>query len=177
MDINGQSYDLLRLIYLAARTQQIDPALVAGFVSKESAFNAAAQGDYEDGAPWAFGLMQLNVRYGPATVRAYMNRPTELFDPALNLRLGCEYLRACLDAFPDDIQSGICAYNAGIGRVRADGWLWNQDRYVLPVLASRAAWRAPMAQVAILAHVDAVWGHLDEARNELIALKQAAGLD
>ena len=177
MQINDIDYDLLRLIYLAAQAKAIDPSLVAGLVRKESNFSPAAQGDYEDGTPQAFGLMQLNVKHGPAAVRAYMNRPTELFDPALNLHLGCDYLRACLNAFPGDLKAAICAYNAGISRVRADGWVWNQDRYVLPVLASAAAWREAMRQVAVLAHVDAVWGKTEEIRGELIALKRAVGLE
>jgi soluble lytic murein transglycosylase len=44
----------------------------------------------------------------------------ELFDPLVNLDLGCRYLRRMLDRY-GDVRLALMAYNAGPGRV--DQWL------------------------------------------------------
>jgi soluble lytic murein transglycosylase len=45
----------------------------------------------------------------------------ELFDPVVNLDLGCKYLRRMLDRYKNDLRLALMAYNAGPGRV--DQWL------------------------------------------------------
>jgi soluble lytic murein transglycosylase len=45
----------------------------------------------------------------------------ELFDPVVNLDLGCRYLRRMRDRYGGDLRLALMAYNAGPGKV--DAWL------------------------------------------------------
>ena len=49
---------------------------------------------------------------------------SELFEPELNIRRGCFFVRYLIDEF-GRIEEALAAYNAGIGRVR--GWLADAD--------------------------------------------------
>lgn len=188
MRLNGVDYDLVRVVALAAEDVGVDPALLAGIVTQESGWNPSAAGDLDSaGVLHSFGLGQLHDQGAGAGYT-----PEQLRDPAINARLSARYLRRCLEAWPNERRAGICAYNAGIGYVLANGWSWNLDRYVIPVLASAAAWEEPMRQARVLMHVDAVWGHLVAiervsrsprvraralfARDELVKVKAAVGL-
>lgn len=107
--------DLRRLVGIAARGQGLDADLVAGIVQAESKGNPTAVSRAQ-----AYGLMQLRI----ATASEMAGRPIsveELFDPALNLDLGCRYLRRMLDRFDDDVLLALMAYNAGPGSV--ERWL------------------------------------------------------
>ena len=107
--------DLRRLVGIAARGQGLDANLVAGIVHAESKGNPTAVSRAR-----AYGLMQLRI----ATASEVAGRPVtveELFDPALNLDLGCRYLRHMLDRFDDNVLLALMAYNAGPGSV--ERWL------------------------------------------------------
>ena len=107
--------DLRRLVAIAARGQGLDANLVAGVVHAESNGNPTAVSRAR-----AYGLMQLRV----PTASEMAGRPVsveELFDPVLNLDLGCRYLRRMLDRFDDNLLLALMAYNAGPGTV--DRWL------------------------------------------------------
>jgi len=45
----------------------------------------------------------------------------DLFDPVVNIRLGCWYFRWLLDQFNNNVDLAIAAYNGGIGNVT--NWL------------------------------------------------------
>lgn len=47
----------------------------------------------------------------------------QLFEPALNLRFGCWYLKWLMDRYGGDREVVSCAYHAGQGNV--DSWLAN----------------------------------------------------
>jgi soluble lytic murein transglycosylase len=78
---------------------------------KESAFRPAVV----SGAH-AVGLMQLLPRTA-AALQAAAGRPSEpladLFDPAVNIGLACEYLRLLADRFGGQLPLVAAAYNAG----------------------------------------------------------------
>ncbi|MBZ9569043.1 transglycosylase SLT domain-containing protein [Modicisalibacter tunisiensis] len=97
----------------------VDPYLLMGIARRESAFNPQAQS-----AVGARGLMQLM----PATARHVSAREEldapdagELFDPAVNIRLGSHYVREMLDRYRGNRLAAVAAYNAGPSRV--DRWL------------------------------------------------------
>jgi len=48
----------------------------------------------------------------------------DLFNEDDNVRFGCYYIRYLIDRF-ENVQTSICAYNAGEGRVRE--WLGNSE--------------------------------------------------
>jgi soluble lytic murein transglycosylase-like protein len=102
------------LIRQVALEEGVDPLLAEAVVEAESGGN-----------PWAvsraraYGLMQLRL----PTAAEVAGRPVtaeELFDPRLNVELGCRYLRRLLDRYRGDERLALMAYNAGMGNL--DRW-------------------------------------------------------
>jgi soluble lytic murein transglycosylase len=92
---------------------QIDPLLVLSLIRQESAFNKQARS-----IVGARGLMQVM----PTTARTIASvRPTALFDPKTNIKVGTKYLLKRLTQYDGDVELTLAAYNAGFGRV--DQWL------------------------------------------------------
>jgi len=107
--------DLRPLVLRAARRHHLDPGLVEAVVLAESQGNPRAV----SGAR-AYGLMQLRL----PTAAEVAGRPVtveELFEPAVNLELGCRYLRRMFDRYQGNPRLALMAYNAGPARV--DRWL------------------------------------------------------
>ncbi len=101
------------LIREAALEAQLDPLLVEAVMRAESSGNPRAVSRAK-----AYGLMQVRL----PTAEEMAGRPLsveDLFDPALNLELGCRYLRRLLDRYKD-LRLALMAYNAGPGNV--DRW-------------------------------------------------------
>ena len=96
----------------------LDPYLVCGVIYTESAFRPQAKSSVG-----ALGLMQLMPATGIEEAELLgIEGVTEekLTEPALNIRLGCNYLSKLLDEFGSE-SVALAAYNAGPGRVRQ--WL------------------------------------------------------
>lgn len=127
-----------------ARNYQLDAALVAAVIYEESRFRADAVSP-----AGAIGLMQLQ----PDTARGIALRTggtrfetADLYDPEINVRYGCWYLRHLLEKYGDE-RHALAAYNAGQANV--DRWLAaggeiefpETRRYVANVLDTRALYR------------------------------------
>jgi soluble lytic murein transglycosylase len=128
-----------------ARNYGLDPALVAAVVYEESRFRADAESP-----AGAIGLMQLQ----PETARGIALRTggtrfelSDLYDPEINVRYGCWYLRHLLQRYGDE-RRALAAYNAGQSNV--DRWLAEERegipfpetrRYVDNVLETREVYR------------------------------------
>jgi len=124
--------DLRALIEEAAGRHGLDVALVEGVVLAESSGNPRAVSRAR-----AYGLMQLQLPTASETA----GRPIgieELFDPRLNLDLGCRYLNVLLRRYDRDMRLALMAYNAGPGRV--DAWLRKTNGDV-DEIARRVAFR------------------------------------
>ncbi len=91
-----------RIIFHAAVTHQVDPALIKAIILAESGFNPRAVSKRG-----AMGLMQLM----PITVREF--GLDDVFDPAVNIEYGVRYFRKLLDRFDGDVKLALAAYNAG----------------------------------------------------------------
>ena len=105
-------------VLASAKEFDLDPALVCGVIYTESAFRPQAKSGVG-----ALGLMQLMPATGLEEAELLeIEGVTEqrLTEPALNIRLGCNYLRKLLDEFKNE-NVALAAYNAGPGRVRQ--WL------------------------------------------------------
>ena len=97
-------------IVAAARTYQLEPALLHAVISAESGYNPLARS-----AKGARGLMQLM----PATARRYgVDNP---LDPEQNIYGGAAYLHDLLALFGNDVKLALAAYNAGEGTVMEYG--------------------------------------------------------
>ena len=93
----------------------LDRALVYALVRQESRFDASASS-----AAGAYGLMQLT----PATAARMAGDdklradPSPLKDPAVNLRLGQDYVARLLTAVNGDLLHAVAAYNSGPGVIQ-----------------------------------------------------------
>lgn len=98
-------------VIAAARTYELEPALIHAVISAESGYNPLARSP-----KGAAGLMQLM----PATAQRYgVQNP---LDPKQNIKGGAAYLRDLLKLFGNNLQLAIAAYNAGEGAVMQYGF-------------------------------------------------------
>jgi len=101
-----------------ARQYELDPALVAAVIYRESKFEADAES-----SEGAIGLMQLlpDTALGIATfTEGTRFRVEDLYDPEINVRYGSFYLRRLLRKYEDE-RLALAAYNAGQANV--DEWV------------------------------------------------------
>lgn len=94
-----------------AEEARLDPLFVLAVIEVESGFDAEAVSHRG-----ARGLMQLR----PATLRSEVERgdlAEDASDPVLNVRAGIRYYRRLLDAFRQDQDLALMAYNAGPQRI------------------------------------------------------------
>ena len=94
----------------AARTYEVEPALLHAVISVESRYNVKAVSK-----KGASGLMQLM----PETAKRY--GVADIFDPSQNIRAGAQYLRDLLKMFNNDMRLALAAYNAGENAVVRHG--------------------------------------------------------
>lgn len=102
------------LVLSAAQENNFHPLLLLSVIRQESMFEG-----YARSSAGARGLMQLIPATG-AEVAARMNWPagytdSDLYLPAINLRLGARYLANQRDYFDGDLYAALAAYNAGPG--------------------------------------------------------------
>ena len=123
-------------IRAAAAEFSLDPAYVASVVLAESNFDAEAVS-----SAGAIGLMQIMPATGEWIAGKLEDEPFDvqrLYQPEVNLRYGCWYLRFLLDRYDGDMYTASTAYHQGQGRV--DQWLedpqYSQDGRTLTAISS-----------------------------------------
>jgi soluble lytic murein transglycosylase-like protein len=92
----------------------ISPGLAFALCWAESRFNPTAVNRTNRNGSIDRGLFQLNNRSFPKLKEA------DFFNPAVNAYYGMAHLRWCLDA-GGSVVAGLAMYNAGTGRVNAEG--------------------------------------------------------
>ena len=102
-----------------SREYNLDPYLVLAVIREESRFNPKV-------VSWAkaHGLMQIIPSTGRGIARLLGIKPyytTRLFEPEINIRMGCYYLSNLLKRFQGNTYLALAAYNGGPRKVR--GWL------------------------------------------------------
>jgi soluble lytic murein transglycosylase len=123
-----------------AANYDLDPALLAAVIYRESRFDAGARS-----SSGAIGLMQLL----PETAKGIALhtggsrfRVADLYDPEINVRYGAFYLRRLLTKYGDE-RLALAAYNAGQAnvdewRAQGKGIVFTETReYVDSVLKTR----------------------------------------
>jgi peptidoglycan lytic transglycosylase len=109
-------YDLI--VTGHAKNYDLDPALLAAVIYRESKFDADVVSD-----SGAIGLMQLlpDTAHGIAELTGGSRfRVADLYEPEINVRYGSFYLRRLLRKY-GDVELALAAYNAGQANV--DEWL------------------------------------------------------
>ena len=109
---------VMAAIIRESRRNGLDPALVAAVIQVESHFDPVAVSTVG-----ARGLMQLM----PPTAQWLLQRdpsppkirPTQLFNPVLNIELRTSYLAQLMGRFDGDLTRALIAYNAGPATARA----------------------------------------------------------
>lgn len=111
-------FDARELARRYGREAGLDPSLVLAIIEAESGGRP-----YARSRSGALGLMQLMPRTAREVAEQHgidYDDPDDLFDPALNVRLGTLYLARLRRQFDDDPWLYLAAYNAGPGN--ADKW-------------------------------------------------------
>lgn len=100
----------------------VDKYLVMGVISAESGFDHQAQSHKgamgamqvkEDTAEWCNEHFALNLDV------------SNLYNPSVNITVGCSYLEYLIDMFNGDAYVALAAYNAGLGNVK--NWLKDKN--------------------------------------------------
>jgi soluble lytic murein transglycosylase len=110
-----------------AKNYDLDPALLAAVIYRESKFDANAKS-----SSGAIGLMQLlpDTAKGIALhTGGSQFEVADLWDPEINVRYGAFYLRRLLNKY-GNVRLALAAYNAGQANV--DDWLANGEEIAFP---------------------------------------------
>lgn len=102
------------LIRASASEYGLDPALVAAVICCESGYEEDARSVAD-----AIGLMQVTQAtfyYVNETCALGYESVEQLWQPAVNIRVGCAFLAMLEDKF-EGLTEQLCAYNAGPSRV------------------------------------------------------------
>lgn len=120
----------------------LDVDLICATITHESAFSWEPSVVSPAGA---LGLMQLMPSTGKFLARieeiAWTSPEDVLFDPVVNIRLGCRYLSSLIEMY--EIDGGLAAYNGGgkraamwLAQNRARGVLYEETQNYVPAVLS-----------------------------------------
>lgn len=146
---------LKRTFSQMAQERTMNTSLLYAISRQESALYPLAQSPVG-----ARGLMQLM----PATAREtagklgvpYRNEQ-QLFDPAMNIRLGSAYLKRLLDVYDGNRILAAAAYNAGPGRVKR--WREQSDNKPMDVWVESIPYRETRNYVQNVLSFDLIYQH------------------
>lgn len=102
---------------------KLDKSLVYAVIRTESKFD-----QYAVSVTDARGLMQVQSETGNDCAKELKisgYNSDMLFEPKINIMIGCYYLSKLMRLYNNDIKKSVAAYNAGLGNV--DKWLKNGD--------------------------------------------------
>ncbi len=110
---------LKRTFSQMAQERTMNTSLLYAISRQESALYPLAQSPV--GARGLMQLMPATAKRPPASWEYSYRNEQQLFDPAMNIRLGSAYLKRLLDVYDGNRILAAAAYNAGPGRVSAGG--------------------------------------------------------
>lgn len=110
-------------VFKYSEENSIDPYLVFAIIKAESSFNPNAISKKN-----AIGLMQLTegtAKWGAESIKLENFSTSDIYDPEVNIMIGCWYIKQLMKEFEDNIELVIAAYNGGSGNVKE--WLSNEN--------------------------------------------------
>lgn len=116
-----------KTIFIEAKKYDLDPYLIAAVIYVESRFDPKAHS-----RSGACGLMQVMPETGKwiaEKINLTDFQEDALYDPEINIKIGCWYLNNLKEQFPDNLLLVLAAYNGGHSNV--NDWLekevWNGE--------------------------------------------------
>lgn len=103
------------VVYSMAAQYDVDPFLVFAIIRAESKYQTWAESP-----AGAKGLMQImpdTAAWIAGQMKIKDFKTEDLYDPELNIRMGCWYLSQLEKEFDDSLPLTVAAYNAGRGKV------------------------------------------------------------
>lgn len=138
-----------------SRRRGLDPALIAGMIRQESAFDTLAVS--RAGARGLLQLMPPTAREVARRERVSVPSLAALHDPSLSLRLGTSYFAEVLEMFDGTVELALAGYNAGPYRVRR--WRRAQPNQPLDLFVENIPLSEPRDYVKrVLQHRDGYLG-------------------
>ncbi|WP_439834205.1 transglycosylase SLT domain-containing protein [Aeromonas enteropelogenes] len=128
--IRAEAWDALELRFpkpykqtfsQVARERAVNMSLLYAISRQESALYPRAQSPV--GARGLMQLMPATAKETASKIGVPYRSEQQLFDPAINIRLGSAYLKRLLDVYDGNRILAAAAYNAGPGRVK----LWREQ--------------------------------------------------
>lgn len=113
---DGEVSSMLKCVWKYSKINKLNPYLVLSIISVESNFNTNAVSPTGD-----YGLMQVHFSYWK--IKYKLESPEELFDPDLNIKIGCEIFKGCLNDVNGDIAKALLIYNSGNKKYANMGYL------------------------------------------------------
>ena len=107
------------IVMATASEFNVDPYLVFAIIRAESKYQTSAQSPV--GARGLMQIMPETAYWIAAQMKMENFKEDDLHDPAVNIRLGCWYLKNLNSEFKGSIPLEVAAYNAGRGKVKQ--WL------------------------------------------------------
>jgi hypothetical protein len=119
--MDGEVETMLNCVWKNSKINKLNPYHVLLIIAVESNFNTNAispTGDY--------GLMQVHYNYWKTKYK--LSSPEKLFDPELNIKIGCEIFRGCLNDVKGDFAKALLIYNSGNKKYTNTEYLQNVFR-------------------------------------------------
>lgn len=98
-----------------AHKNNVDPFLIFSIIKAESKFNSNAIS--RSGAKGLMQIMDKTGHWGANELGVESFESDRLFDPQLNIEIGCWYVGKLQNQYEGDIATLLAAYNAGTGNV------------------------------------------------------------
>jgi len=112
------------VVYSMASQYDVDPFLVFAIIRAESKYQTWAESPA--GAKGLMQIMPETAAWIAAQMKLQDFQAEDLYDPKLNIRMGCWYLSDLQEEFDDSLPLTVAAYNAGRGTVnewmQSDRW-------------------------------------------------------
>ncbi len=140
------------LVYEYAEKYGLEPEIVCAVINTESHFNENAVSSA--GAAGLMQLMKPTADWAAEELGLEGYTYENINDPNLNIELGCWLLNSLISKYEGNLDTALCAYNAGSGNV--DRWLRDNElfgktlsdipffetrNYILKVRSHAAAYR------------------------------------
>ena len=94
---------------------ELDPLFVYAVIWTESKFDTNAVS--RSGAKGLMQIMDTTGKWGAEICEIKNYSSEKLFDPSINIQIGCWYISKLIKQYEGDIEMALAAYNAGSGNV------------------------------------------------------------